>query len=241
MIFRLLANRDYQIRVAPRVPAPEPALDALALLTSFHFDACGEFMHHMRGEMRAKPGFHVTLAGMSGERVVLLRNLCSLFRSNGLLAHYRLDPVNERIVGAVADTDRAFHFIGGDWLESAVRVNVSQFLNLDGTPVELLENVEIRRPDGRNFELDVVMAIDGALYWWEAKSGGYQPSDLDRYRAVARELGLPTNRAILVLAEPQPWDTRESIAADIGMTVLAPDRIAAFIEGIESRHRKPKA
>jgi hypothetical protein len=238
MIFRLLAGRGYQIRTLPLIPHHEPALDALALLVSFHFEACREFLRHMRGEMRANPGFHVSVAGMSGEQIVLLRNLCSLFRSNGLLAHYRVDPVNERIVGAVADTDRAFHFIGGDWLESAVRVNVSQFLNLDGTPVELLENVEIRRPDGRNFELDTVMAIDGALYWWEAKCGGYLASDLDRYRAVAKELALPKNRAILVLAEPRQWDTREAIAADIGMTVLAPDRIAAFVEGIESRHRE---
>jgi hypothetical protein len=120
-------------------------------------------------------------------------------------------------------------------------VNVSQFLNLDGTSVELLENVEIRRPDGRNFELDVVMAIDGLLYWWEAKCGGYLPSDLDRYRAVAKELGLPPNRAILVLAEPEPDDALGTVAGHTGMTVLAPDRIAAFIEGIEARHRKQGA
>jgi len=241
MIFRLLAERDYQIRIPPRAAPPEPALDALALLVSFQFDACCEFLHHMRGEMRDNPGFYVQLDGMPEAQIILIRNLCSLFRSNGLLEHYRVDRTTGRIVGAVTDDARAFHFIGGDWLESAIRVNVSQFLNLDGTPVELLENVEIRRPDGRNFELDVVMAIDGLLYWWEAKCGGYLPSDLDRYRAVAKELGLPPNRAVLVLAEPEPDDALGTVADHTGMTVLAPDRIAAFIEGIEARHRKQGA
>jgi len=238
MITRLLAERDYQIRVVPQAAVQEPALDALALLISFHFEACREFLHHMRGEMRDNPGFHVCLEGMSGAQVILLRNLCSLFRSNGLLEYYRVDTVSERIVGAVANDKRAFQFISGDWLENAIRVNVSHFLNLDGMPVELVENVEIRRPDGRNFELDVVMAIDGALYWWEAKCGQYLQSDLNRYRAVAKELGLPRNRALLVLAEPQLDDTHETVAAHTGMTVLPPDRIAAFTEGIETRHRR---
>lgn len=237
MISRLLAERDFQIRVPPNIATPEPALDALALLVSFQFDACREFLHHMRGDMRSKPGFHVRLDGMPGTQKVMLRNLCALFRANGLLNHYRMDHSADRIVGSVAEEDRAFHFIGGKWLESAVRVNVSQFLNLDGTPVELLENVEIRRPDGRNFELDVVMAIDGTLYWWEAKCGGYQRSDLNRYREVADELGLPRERAVLVLAEPEPDDTRDTVSRRTGMTVLAPDSISTFIERIESQHR----
>ena len=238
MISRLLAELNYQIRVLPRAAEPEPALDALALLVSFQFDACREFLHHMRGDMRGEPGFHVRLDDLTAAQVILLRTLCSLFRSNGLLEYYRLDTATKRIFGAVADNKRAFNFIAGDWLESAIRVSVSQFLNLDGTPVELLENVEILRPDGRNFELDVVMAIDGVLYWWEAKCGGYLQSDLDRYRAVAQELGLPPHRAILVLAEPQLDDTLDSVAGHTRMTVLAPDRIAVFIEGIEARHRK---
>jgi hypothetical protein len=241
MISGLLAERDYQIRVTPQATVQEPALDALALLISFQFEACREFLHHMRGEMRDKPGFHLRLEGMTGAQVILLRNLCSLFRSNGLLEHYRVDTAADRIVGAVADDERAFHFISGDWLEKAIRVNVSHFLNLDGTPVELVENVEIRRPDGRNFELDVVMAIDGVLYWWEAKCGRYLQSDLNRYRAVAKELGLPPSRAILVIAEPQLDDTHDSVADYTGMTVLAPDRIAAFTEGIEARHRRQLA
>lgn len=61
MISRLPADRDYQVRVPPQLTTPDPALDALALLVSFQFEACRGFLHHMRGEMRARPGFHVRL------------------------------------------------------------------------------------------------------------------------------------------------------------------------------------
>jgi hypothetical protein len=237
MISRLLTERRFRIRTMSPGKAPDPALDALALLVSFQFEAFRSFLRHMRGGMRENPGFHVKLEGMPGPQSVMLRNLCALFHANGLLDHYRMDHSSNRIVGSVAADERAFHFISGDWLENAVRVNVSQFLNLDGTPIELLENVEIMRPDGRNFELDVVLAIDGTMYWWEAKCGGYQRSDLERYREVAKELGLPRERAVLVLAEPEPDDTRQTVSRRTGMTVLAPDGIAAFIEQIEERHR----
>lgn len=215
----------------------DPALDTLALLIAFHFPAYRELLQHMRGNIRERPGFYHDLSHLSPAQHRPLKDLCGLLRCNGVLSEYHWDQATVRICGMVAENARAMGFLTGGWLERCLAVHVGSFLNLEAHRVETMHNVKVMRPGRREFEMDMVLAVDGTLYWWEAKSGGYDEAHLQRYRGVATELKLPPRQCFLVLARTEDGSDPAQLGKRIGFTVLAPHHIGTRIENIEERHR----
>jgi len=237
IIKRHLNGHGYEILSHARQHSVDPALDTLALLIAFHFPAYRELLHHVRGNVREKPGFYHDLGGSNSTQQRPIKDLCGLLRCNGVLSEYRWDKRTARIFGIVAENPRAMNFLTGGWLERCLAVHVGSFLNLEAHRVEMLHNVKVMRPGRREFEMDMVLAVDGTLYWWEAKSGGYDETHLQRYRGVATELKLTPRQHFLVLARTEDGSDPAQTGKRIGFSVIGPHQISAHIWGIEERHR----
>lgn len=192
----------------------------------------------MRGRVRESPGFYHALESTPHAQRRVIKDLCALLWKNGLLADYHYDTRTHKVSGAVATDNRAMSFLTGGWLERCLRVQVASFLNLEPQRIEVLHNLKVIRPDRRGFEMDMLLAVDGALYWWEAKSGGYDEGHLQRYRGVAAELGLTPQQCFLVVAQTENGDDPALLGKRIGFTVVGPNHIGARIEEIEERHRR---
>jgi len=244
IIEKHLSDRGFTIDHIGNDGGNDPALDALALLLSFQFPTFQNLLRHMRGEMRKKPGFFLRLAGLSENEVLMVKNTCLMLYRNGLLSRYEFESLDATIHGEVASSERAMKFLSGGWLETCIRIHVESFLNLTSHQIEFAQNVHVHRPrqsDGteKNFEMDALLAVDGTLYWWEAKSGQYTPEHTHRYASVANELDLPGDQCFLILGEPHTdSDLRLfHLEKNIGFRIIQPQHIPGVVEEIEMRHR----
>jgi hypothetical protein len=239
-----LTDRGFTIEHIGNEGPKDPALDALALLLSFQFPTFQNLLRHIRGDMRKKPGFFLRLAGLSENEVLMVKNTCLMLYRNGLLSKYEFKSLDTTIHGEVAQSERAMSFLSGGWLETCIRIHVESFLNLAPQHIEFAQNVHVRRParhDGtvKSFEMDALLAVDGTLYWWEAKSGQYTPEHTNRYANVADEIGLPHKQCFLILGEPHTDSIMglTHLEKDIGFRIIQPQHIPGVVEEIETRHR----
>jgi len=243
-IEQYLTERGFIIEHISNNVTKDPALDALALLLSFQFPTFQNLLRHIRGDMRKKPGFFLRLAGLSENEMLMVKNTCLMLYRNGLLSKYEFKSLDTTIHGEAAQSERAMKFLSGGWLETCIRIHVESFLNLAPHHIEFAQNVHVRRParpDGteKNFEMDALLAVDGTLYWWEAKSGQYTPEHTNRYANVANELDLPHNQCFLILGEPHTDSILRlsRLENDIGFRIIQPQHIPGVVEEIETRHR----
>jgi hypothetical protein len=235
-----LARHRFDIVAASDGDDIDPALDAIAFLLAFNFSTFRDLLLHMRGRVREKPGFFHSLEAASHSHRRAVKDLCFLLLKNRLLADCHYDVNSHKVSGAVTLDDRAIRFLTGGWLERCLRVQVASYLNLEPDRVEALSNVRVIRPDRREFEMDMLLAVDGTLYWWEAKSGGFDETHLQRYRGVAAELKLARPQCFLVAAQTLEGQDPLAVGKRIGFNVIGPQHISARIEEIEERHRKTR-
>ena len=236
-IHERLAGQGFVVSKVFHLTDCSPTLDSLAMLMGFQHRVFEPLLRHMRGNIREHPGFYVELGGMSRNDVAAVKSLCHLLRANGLLEDWSVQRGESRIGGRVADSPAAFDFLTGGWLEHCCRIFIQQFLNLDTEIIEIGQNVQVTRPDGRTFEMDILLWIAGDLHWWEAKAGRHEQEQLARYRAVREELGLDATHCTLVLPQAGPMGRLDHFGLQTGFTVITPDRIGERVEEIEERYR----
>jgi hypothetical protein len=89
-------------------------------------------------------------------------------------------------------------------LERYVLFSVSQHFRkvYPGQTIEVLTHPRIILPDGSDFELDVLIACDSIVLWFECKTGKDYPAYLGKYGVVAKKLmELATSNAAIILLE----------------------------------------
>lgn len=230
-----LQSRDFTIfKVAP-LEQPHHTLDTLAILIGFQYPVFSPLLKTMRSSIRENPTFFLDLLGLSLNEIGSIKSLCDLLQANGLLKGWKMHGA--RVVGQVADTKEAIDFLTGGWLESSVRFFIQQFLNLEHHAVEIAQNVVVHRPNGHCFELDLLLAIDGDIYWWEAKSGQLQNDQLDRFGEVREELALESRRCTLVLPCAQNEPSSKRSRKRTGFRPIGPHQVPRRVEEIESWYR----
>lgn len=106
----------------------------------------------------------------------------------------------------IAEIHKATHFIQGYWLEVLLRSTVSQLMaqylhSIDH--FDLLSQLGIQLPDGQRSEIDLLLMINGEVYWFECKSGTLG----EYYEKFSRQGGLMNldeRSSFLVYPEANP-------------------------------------
>lgn len=236
-IIQYLAAHGFTVHRMPDHETLDPTLDTLAYLIGSQFRLCGRMIRAMREGLPNRPDFSFELLGQSKEDIGNLINICTLLRGIDFLKQFGYKQIERKIYGTVSCAPEAVRFISGVWLERCIRIYIHRFLNLDHAHIELLRNAAVQRPDGRSFEMDTVLWVNDQPYWLEAKSAGYLPDTLARYREVAESLKLPRDRCFLVLAEPPHESEWPSIHERSGFTVVPVEEMGRLVEDIEDRHQ----
>ena len=91
------------------------------------------------------------------------------------------------------------NFQTGKSLEIYVAGILTEKIEQSEKPGCVIHNMQVVLPDGAEAELDVLAAHGRKLLWVEAKTGELTPF-LSRYDKIRKYLGLPPERALVVVA-----------------------------------------
>ncbi len=226
-----LDSRSIRVRRVPPPSPADPVLDKLALFLGQRYFALRNALEWMKRTMQTAGRWHLKLAGRPQEEISACTQFCHRLHELAFLTEYRYYRAPRCLVEARTSTaPEAQAFLSGQWLERFVRQEVERAAaDAQTKSLAMLANVQVILPNNDDFELDLLVAMDGSLSWIESKTGAYQ-SYVRKYSRMAQLLGLGPSRSFLVLAAVPP-----AVCGDLsrmtGMTVCRPEDFhASFLQ-----------
>jgi hypothetical protein len=155
----------------------------------------------------------------------------TLLHRHGMLKdfYYHRSPKKQLRVIPTKD-GQIGQFLTGGWLEIYVSAVLTKRLRAAMSPAkfQLLYNVKGVLEDGREFEADLMAAVEGRLFWLECKTGQWQDYSA-RFRGLVKIFGVDRESAALLLIRPPDSSTRARATDMLDMTLLSLDEVDDFI------------
>lgn len=222
-IGRFLDSRRIRVRRVPPSGPADPVLDNLALFLGQRYSSLKSPLDWMKRTMQTAGRWHLKLAGRPQEEIAACTQFCHRLHELAFLTEYRYHRTPRCLIEARTSTaPEAQAFFSGQWLERFVRQEVERAAaDAQVQSLAMLANIQVILPNNDDFELDLLVALDGRFFWVESKTGAYQ-NYVRKYSQMARLLGLGPSHSFLVLAGVPP-----AVCSDLsrmtGMAVCRPE------------------
>lgn len=249
LLERFLDSKGIRIKVRVAEDPADQIIDRLSLYLGERYEALSSLLAKIKRAMQTGAPITESLKGRPQADVGAACQFCTLLHEVAFLEQYQYLRSPVYLIRAKTTTlPRAQRFFGGQWLErfilqevKAVQTRVAA--EVPGLPaLEYLVNPQITLPNGDDFELDILAAIGGSIYWIEAKSGDYQ-QHIAKYSKFARLLGLGVERSFMVLTDLRE-DRCEALSSLFSMTVCNlrtnEDKLLRIVRA-DLSEREPKA
>jgi len=164
------------------------------------YNDIAKFLKHLKSSLNTQKKKRICLRNWTDAEISSSCHLALSMCNHGLLDEYEYlkSPIFEMIFQTSRNPE-AINFLTGDWLECYVRNIVEKHLRMQRVKYNIAANPIIMMPNGRQFEMDLIIEINDELVWIEIKSGEYK-SYLSKYEEVGQLLQIPEENRFLILA-----------------------------------------
>lgn len=177
-----------------------------------------------------------SLGKATAERVSRCLSFARTLEQEALLLDVEYDEQTKVLTASPSADSRVQRFHDGLWFELYVTGKARQLAQDMGLLADLSVNMEIRTPKGLTREIDVLLWVRDAPVLVECTTGAYT-NHAKRLHGLAGELGLPTERAMLVLLSAPP--KASELGANLGITVTDRPRFLKYLRGLLSTPPAP--
>lgn len=233
-----LLDRGIAIRQLGAESPFEESFDRIALQLGRDFEHLADFYQALKRSIGGNGvSKSIVLKNYPADRINRVVQFGDELLRNGFLKEFRYIRNSRSIQFAPQADGRVGNFITGNWLERYVVITVSQHLRklYPGRSIEVLSNPRIILPDGSDFEIDVLIACDSIVLWFECKTGKDYPAYLTKYAVVARKvMQLGSEHAAMILLEELNDSEKKNNKHVAGMSVLNLNDVQRFLSTIQS-------
>jgi hypothetical protein len=196
-----------------------------------HFHLLANFYEKVKRCVATGRGQRIDIDGYSHAERSAAVQFGTLLHRHGMLKdfYYHRSPKKQLRVIPTKD-GQVGQFLTGGWLEIYVSAVLTRRLRaaMSSAKFQLLYNVKGVLPDGREFEADLMAAVEGRLFWLECKTGQWQDYSA-RFRGLVKIFGVERESAALLLIKPPDANTRARATDMLDMTLLSLDEVDDFI------------
>lgn len=209
---------------------PDTSLDRIAEFMGDHYASIKDVLMHIKRNMGAGKPFRLSLKNASQKTLSDTTNLCKRLHDIALLTDRYYEPSPACVLYVTPSMmPKAQNFYSGQWLERFVKIKVILLLKRRSLNFSFLCNPQVTLPNGDDFELDMIFEAEGEVFWLEAKTGSYQQY-IDKYKGIARILGLDRAHAYLILSDDAVTERNvESLSDSSKMTVVRVEKFAEVL------------
>lgn len=211
IIHQFLAERGIAIKTLRPMQEYDRVHDELALMLGTKYYTISPLLDQIKRMMQMGNSFSLNISQFSQAAIADITTIGRKLHDLALLTAYHYQRAPKCIVTARPNTlPEVQNFFSGQWLERYIaQVFLGIGHDLNATVAEIIVNPHIVLPNGDDFELDVLAAANGRIYWLECKSGTYQ-EHISKYSRFAQLLKLPAQQSIMVLP-----DAHESLTLNL--------------------------
>jgi len=207
------------------------AFEHLARHLGMHFHLLANFYEKVKRCVATGRGQRIDIDGYSHAERSAAVQLGTLLHRHGMLKDFYYHRSPKRQLRVIPTRDgQVGQFLTGGWLEIYVSAVLTRRLRASKSAAkfQLLYNVKGMLPDGREFEADLMAAVEGRLFWLECKTGQWQDYSA-RFRGLVKIFGVERESAALLLIKPPDANTRSRATDMLDMTLLSLDEVENFI------------
>lgn len=232
-----LLDRGVTIRQLVSESPFEESFDRLALRLGRDFENLSDFYQALKRRIGGSPApKSIVLKNYTADKINRVLQFGEELRRNGFLKEFRYIKPTRTLLFVPQPDGRVANFITGNWLERYVVITVTEHLRklYPGQTVEVLTNPRVTLPDGTDFELDVLIACDAAVLWFECKTGKDYPAYLAKYGLVAKKvMQIGRNQAAMILLEKLTEREKSNNSQLAGMSVLNLKDVQRFLDAMK--------
>ena len=202
---KFLESRGIQIKSVKEWGEEDRVPDRIALFMGKRYNYIKNLYSRIKKALNKKNFIRMDLKDRRPEEIGSITQLCHDLHEIAFLTKYSYDTRWKNLTAEVNLAPDVINFFTGGWLERCVRLMVIKAVKSvsNSVPISCLQNVEIKLPDGQDFELDLIFKIGDEHFWFEAKTGDYQKY-IDKYSKMSDLLGLDCKHAYMVLTDIAP-------------------------------------
>ena len=204
-ILQFLQQRGVNVRTVPNAQESDGVFNEVATLMGNKYYHIIPLLEHIKKNMQKGSSFWLNIAQAPQQAIADMTLVCNKLHELTLLRDYLYKKAPQYNISARPSNEpRAQNFFSGQWLERYIAQMMRQFAS-DAwvTDFEILTNPQIIMPNGDDFELDILVYLNGRIYWIETKTGHYQ-DHIGKYSKFAELLNLPTGQSVMVLPDANP-------------------------------------
>jgi len=201
-ILQFLQQRGVNVRTVPNAQEYDGVFNEMATLMGNKYYHIIPLLEQIKKNMQKGTSFWLNIAQAPQQAIADMTLVCTRLHELTLLRDYLYKKAPQYNISARPSSEpRAQNFFSGQWLERYIAQMMRQFAT-DAwvTDFEILTNPQIIMPNGDDFELDVLVHLNGRIYWIETKTGHYQ-DHIGKYSKFAELLNLPAGQSVMVLPD----------------------------------------
>ena len=205
-----LINKNVHIGKALDNISVQDKLYQTAAYLAEHYNNLEDFYKELKRKQVRKIEEFKYVGTVSSMRYI--RKWAEMLVQNKLLDAF--EPLNE--LGIEVDTaliKEATAFINGMWLEIYLRRQIVNFLERNYRHInafDVLSDLHVTFPNGKSGEIDLLLMLNGQVFWFECKSGQIGNEYYEKYAYVNhRVLQLPEGYAFLVIPQMRMHQPQE--------------------------------
>ncbi len=155
----------------------------------------------------------------TNKNIKYIRKWCNMLHRNKIIDSFNV--LNNGLVDIdIAEIHNATLFINGLWLEIFLRKEIGKLLRNNLQKIEsydILAQVEIVKPNKKNSEIDLLLMLNGEIFWFECKSGEITRTYYKRFAEHKKLFGL--SNAYLVTPQMN-FNQAEKVKEQSGLEML---------------------
>lgn len=237
-LLEYLGDRAVTVKKWREEEEGDDVLDQIALFIGERYFSLRRVLDLIKRAMNAGDSFTMLLGTQTPEEISNTCQLCTRLHEIAFLSEYEYQRSPRRKLSARPNRiPKALNFFSGQWLERYVKSRVLAETRSRGLRTACLMNPQISLPNGDDSELDILISIEGDVYWFEAKTGDYQQY-IGRYERLASILQVDRQHAYMVLTDVTA-QTATALSGLFGMTVVPIQDLPSVVERLLARYGEP--
>lgn len=229
-ISKWFREKDVSVSINNAAVDTSGFFDEVAVEIGNKFGVLGEVVERIR--FAQQKGFESALIHLdkkSEADAKAIKAFCKQLYDYSLVARYfnNKEEKNVRVVLQAAPMVR--RFFAGDWLEWYALVEALKLFSNRKVPYSCARNLSLTLPNAEKYELDVFFILNGSdPVYIECKSGEYR-SELDKYVALRKKLGINSKRFIICAVDLEP-EQAKGLSAMYGLTFVGINELLPYLE-----------
>lgn len=228
-IKELLEARGLAVKGLAFATEEDKPLYQLAWYLGKRHSVLRDLLHKIKRAMNDGLSFSHDIGNLGSEKISTHCQFASLALEQHLLRDSQYTRSPRRTLRVLCSRDPvALNFFSGAWLERYLEETLRR---CQPHIREVCRSVQVTLPTGEDFELDLVAKDKaGRLLWIEAKTGEYS-GFLPKYARIRNLLGLPVDRAVLVLPEVH-GDVCRNLRSQFGLWAVNIEQWEEFVQDL---------